>query len=234
MKYFFTIILFSVSVKLSAQFPIATDEIIIDEKIKIHKYNTTGATNDKISPPSILNLTINDIQVVLNENQEFTISGASNEVKISINTVNYRIFEYGEIEFKYPAGFHFSTDFAENGKTWRLTGDDFTLSYIKTDEPITIDEVINNLIEKVKKTKSDYRVKSNQRTINNTKLSGKSVYVDFNGKELIQEVYGLNGKKDTQFLMFLDFLDENGNPSREANEVIKLLNESLKKNKNAL
>jgi hypothetical protein len=234
MKYFLAIILFFTGFELIAQVTRESEEIIINEKVKIRKYNKRDITNDKISPPSILNLKINGIQVELEEDQEFTISGTTDDVKISINTVKYRVFEYGGIEFKYPAGFHFSTDFAPNGKTWRLTGDDFTLTYIKTDDPLTVDEVINRMINKIKEMKSDYKLKSNQKTLNGIKLIGKSVQVDFNGKNLIQEVYGLRGKKGTQFLMFLDFPDSNWNPSQEAIEVLNLLNNSLKNNKNAL
>lgn len=179
-------------------------------------------------PPLVLGLSIGDSLIILYEDQNYQISGNIEKVPIKINSANFKIFKQKKIEFAYPRQFYYKHDFG-SGDSWSFVGDDFTLFYLESENYTSLEERFNELKKMFKKKKIKIvKTESIKRIYNDVELTGKAIELDLMGARFRQEILTFNEKSDYRYFNFSDYLDSNGNRSKEAKIAINLLEKSLK------
>jgi len=179
-------------------------------------------------PPLVLGLWIGDSLIILYEDQNYQISGNIENVPIKINSADFKIFKQKKIEFAYPRQFYYKHDFGSSD-SWSFVGDDFTLFYLESENPTSLEDRFDELEKMYKKKKIKIlKTESFKRVYNNVELIGKAIELDLMGERFRQEILTFNENADYRFFTFSDYLDSNGNKSKEANFAINLLDKSLK------
>lgn len=206
----------------------------ITGKIEIREKANNKEPSPLEEPPLLLRVKIGEDSTIVSENKGYAISGSFDGEELEISSLNYRVFENDDVEFKYPKQFYFKVENKIYGVVWSFVGDDFSIFLHSMKKQKTIDDFVDQLEAFHFRRGNDVRlVEKNSIELNGIILDGTIVEIKAGDLTFRQEYYNIPaGGKGNYLLSFSDVLTYNGHLSSEASTALTLLSESLKVSKN--
>lgn len=188
---------------------------------------TLHSFSDESKEPALLyDLIINGETNSISVNQTIQLTGTYTAPKINFKKNNYRLFDYGNIEFKYPSELEWESVIeASDDKKWTLSGGGFDIQYIVLPEIVTLEQWCKSIAE----TCGDFtfNISGCERNLGHIKYKGEKIISTIYGHVFIFELYALPSKAGSKLFMF-KYRAINGEPAtQKASAALKLLTASF-------
>lgn len=174
-------------------------------------------------------LTINGVEYVLPEGEELVLKENLSSPTISARVAATKKFETRYLSFDYPKNFSYSYEEDIGYRNWTLDGMDFVIMYFEMDVEsglkVFVEEMLNQFGPENCRTKP-IQLKLGDRTLKGTRMNvtlvGQFLTIDFIEVE--------SNAFKTRILTFQDSLDVDGNPSKEKEATMKVINNTIEFN----
>ncbi len=195
--------------------------------------NSTIYLNDKTinlepseEPPLIFELTIDEKTNYVFQNEIENFNGDFKNPKVQIKIHNWRQFPHGNLFFEYPSNYLFEYTKEKSSNTWTLSGNDFKIMYVKILSDLTAEKYTDNIREII--GSSNCTKSQISRNFNGIELNGFKLKVNLIENTYINYVYEINtNDRYSSFLVFQDFIDEDGRTSAESKKTFDKIDKTL-------
>lgn len=153
------------------------------------------------------------------------VPGKFTDPRIVLTAAATRTFQYGGVEFEYPAEFGWEAEVEATHRNWTLSGNDLTVMYHVFPDGVTVEMFANAMIAQMGADKTT--TSETKQRLGDQEYVGKRLLVDALGTKLTYDLYAIPGK-GTRILVLLDSLDESNKPSAEATRALPQIARTFK------
>ncbi len=180
------------------------------------------AVDEGKEPPLICTLTIDGKTHELVPGKPLQLRGTYKNPTVLLETSPTRKFEYGGVEFLYPAAFGWDANImGPADRIWTLEGNNFVIIVLVSSGALTAESQAEDMAEQFRKAKP--RISDTQRKIGGRSFKGKKLFVKFAGANLTQEIYALPAKTGSRILVLQDCPPDDKPRSAEAEKTLAML-----------
>lgn len=189
----------------------------------------TNQPDEAKAPPLKYTLKIGKKSIAITEGETVSIKGRFRNPKVTLTAQPHRLFSYRGVSFKYPRSFTFEAELEESDfQSWTLSGNDFTIMFFVIADDLTAEEYARELMSDFGRENCAIS-KAVPFEFGSQKISGTKLEVNVVGNKTVTNAYRIStDNMQTKLLIFQDFLDDDGNPSREGKSTLDIVQRSFK------
>jgi hypothetical protein len=187
---------------------------------------TSLAVDETIEPELKYKLIINGKEYAVSTVTSTLIEGDFSNPTIRLVSEKYRLFDYGKIQFKYPARMTWEADLRdEKSRSWTLTGNDVTVMYAITPHDMSLDEWADNFADRFGKER--VLITQTKLMLSGKEYEGRNLLVKMFGESMRLEVYTLPTESGSRVLTIQDGRQDKRAKSLEYETVVNMLSHSF-------
>ena len=179
-------------------------------------------------PQQIVNVNIDGVNhsVIVGQESEITINNKSHHILLELNPV--RKFEKSGISFDYSSDKNFAyQNLSGAADHWELIGSDATIMVQVYHQKVTKKALYDAYSDQFKLMKANLKVKDITLHSNGNKFKGKRLIVDMGNVNLTQDIFVFETTESTRTLILQDSLNDDGSSTKEFQDTIDLIRDTL-------
>lgn len=155
------------------------------------------------------------------------LHGTYENPTIVLTTSPTRKFQYGGVEFLYPAAFGWEAEIeGPNDRTWTLSGNDFTIMYFVNPAALTSKSYAEAMVEQLGEDST--RLSDTERKLGGRTFKGKLLSCKLAGFDLHWEIYELPATTGGRLLVLQDSPPDGRARSVEGEKTLMMLGKTFK------
>jgi hypothetical protein len=184
---------------------------------------------DDREPPLLMYLEADGARITVELGKPFALDSLSGKKTATLRAESYRVFPYGGISFRYPAGYSFEAKQQSGVTVWTLEGADVVIivqRYVRNAEHLSIrTAVVDNLVQSYAGPKT--RQLDTTLKVKGTVLKGRRIEFVLANTLLHQDIFSFRAGADSVVFIIQDTPQPGGTPSAARVDCDKMLGESL-------
>lgn len=190
-------------------------------------YSINAQNSDPTKEPKAsITITINGKKYNVTEGEDLKLNETIKNPNISVALAKHRTFKNNKISFNYPNHFAFEYEGSIGYKNWTFDGNNYVIMYFQVDNSNTLDDYINQIASRF--GRQNCKIVPHQLKLGNRSLKGKRLKVNLMGEKLNMDFVEIaNEDGEISFIAFQDSPNDDGSPSDEGVNALKMINKTI-------
>lgn len=187
------------------------------------------AADESLEPPLRFEVQIGEKTLEVSEGQQTELLGAFQNPLVRVTPLPHRVFSAQGISFRYARSYVFEANLKPDLKLWTITGNDAKIMFYTMSEKVSASAFADQMVGQFGAKNSQVIDRTAKIVLGESTYPGATLRTKLAGSELLMDIYDVAPKeKTTKLLIFQDSLGDDNQPTREAQEAVKLVKESFR------